>query len=244
MTYCLGILLEDGLVFASDSRTNAGVDQIASVRKLDIFQDGVSRVIVMLSAGNLATTQAIVSQLRQGFGSGNFASDLQAVPTLFDAAQLVGNMLRGVIEREGGYVKPFGNPNATFILGGQITGGPHGLFEIYSAGNFIEAGPRNQFVQTGETKYGKPILDRTLAYGTGLIEAAKLALISFDATIRSNITVAPPIDMLCYRRDSFASNAQISLTDSDAYMAQLRDAFGNGLIDLTRGLPEPPITLG
>ena len=243
MTYCLGILLEDGLVFASDSRTNAGVDQIASVRKLDIFQDGASRVIALLSAGNLATTQAIISQLRQGFGSGNFANDLQAVPSLFDAAQLVGNMLRGVIEREGGYVKPFGNPNAGFILGGQISGGPHGLFEIYSAGNFIEAGPRNQFVQTGETKYGKPILDRTLAYDTGLIEAAKLALISFDATIRSNITVAPPIDMFCYRRDSFSSSAQINFTEDDPYMAQLRDAFGNGLIDLTRALPEPPITL-
>lgn len=242
MTYCLGILLEDGLVFASDSRTNAGVDQIASVRKLDIFQDD-SRVIVLLSAGNLATTQSIVSQLRLGFGSGDWATDLQSVPSLFGAAQLVGNMLRGVLGREADYVKPFGNPNAAFILGGQITGGPHGLYEIYSAGNFIEAGPRNPFMQTGETKYGKPILDRTLAYETGLVEAAKLALISFDATIRSNITVAPPIDMLCYRRDSFASTAQISLTDDDAYMAQIRDAFGNGLIDLIRGLPEPPITL-
>ena len=241
MTYCLGILLKDGLVFASDSRTNAGVDQIASVRKLDIFQDDL-RLIVLLSAGNLATTQSIVSQLRLGFGSGDWASDLQSVPSLFGAAQLVGNMLRGVLGREADYVKPYGDPNATFILGGQISGGPHGLYEIYSAGNFVEAGPRNQFVQTGETKYGKPVLDRTLAYKTGIIEAAKLAVISFDATIRSNLTVAPPIDMLCYRRDSFSSHAQISFNEDDPYMRQLSDAFGNGMIDLIRDLPEPPIT--
>jgi putative proteasome-type protease len=189
VTYCLGILLPPGLVLASDSRSNAGVDQVARVRKLALITQPGKRVIAILSAGNLATTQLVVTTLRQSVGSGEINHDLYAATTMFDVANIVGSKLREVIAHEGPFVQPYGDPSGSFLVGGQIAGEPPRLFQIYSAGNFIEASDRSPFLQIGETKYGRPILDRALTLESPLDEAAKLALLSFDATIRSNLSV-------------------------------------------------------
>ncbi len=239
MTYCLGILLNDGLVLAADSRTNAGVDQIALTRKLTIFHQDGDRMVGLMSAGNLATTQAVVTLLQQNCDDCTPTS-MMSVSTLFDAAQLVGDTLRHVIARDGDYVKPFGSPDASFILAGQIAGGSHRIFEIYSAGNFVEAGVDTPYLEIGETKYGKPILVRMIHHDTSLADACKCALLSMDATIRSNVSVGPPIDLLCYKKDSFVPEILSRIDDDDAYLNQLRDSCGEGLKDLFHALPQPP----
>lgn len=239
MTYCLGILLPQGLVLASDSRSNAGVDQVARVRKFDLFIQPGKRVIAILSAGNLATTQSVISHLRELLGSAK-PEDLYTAPSMFEAAHIVGDALRAVIARDGPSVQPFGDPNGSFLVGGQIAGEMPRLFQIYSAGNFIEASLRSNFLQIGETKYGKPILDRSLTHETALDEAAKLALLSFDATIRSNLSVGMPIDILRYRTDSFSAANMTLLREDDPYWISLRDAYREGLSQLVRSLPVPP----
>lgn len=237
MTYCLGILLPTGLIMASDSRSNAGVDHVTTVEKMDIFEDPGTRMITILSAGNLATTQSVISNLRQCCGSGT--SDLMSCATLFDAAQIVGDMLRGVVSKDAVHVAPFGDPNASFLVGGQIAGEAPRLFQVFSAGNFIEAGPRNRFLQNGETKYGKPILDRALTDNATLRQASKLALLSFDATVRSNLSVAPPMDLLRYKKDSLMADDLCHFEESDPYWEQLSKQFAHQLIDLVKGLPDP-----
>ena len=245
MTYCLGILISSGLVLASDSRTNAGVDQIAKVRKLAVFEQPGARVIALLSAGNLATTQAVVTTFREGLGCAGLGRredgcDLDQAKTLFDAARMVGQVLRNVLARDAEHVKAVGDPSASFLLGGQIAGERPRLFQIYSAGNFIEASPRTPFLQIGETKYGKPILDRTVNFELDMTRAAKAAILSFDATMRSNLSVAPPIDLLCYRTDSLSADTKVKLNDQDPYFAALREGYGRGLLELVDGLPSPP----
>jgi putative proteasome-type protease len=240
MTYCLGILLPAGLVLASDSRSNAGVDQIAKVRKLELITVPGQRVIAILSAGNLATTQAVVTHLSEGAGCGEEGRDIHSAHTMFEVAKLVGDTLRQVIERDGKYVQPYGDPSASFLVGGQIVGEAPRLFQIYSAGNFVEATFRSGFLQIGETKYGKPILDRALTRHSTLDEAAKLALLSFDATIRSNLSCGPPIDMLRYAEDSFSTANFATLQEDDPYWQGLQKAYGDGLADLVSGLPTPP----
>jgi putative proteasome-type protease len=225
---------------ASDSRSNAGVDQIASVRKLAVIGIPNDRVIVLLSAGNLATTQTVVTTLRESVGSGDINHDLHTARTMFDAANIVGNKLREVVARDSSYVQPYGDPTGSFLVGGQIFGEQPRLFHIYSAGNFIEASDRSCFLQIGETKYGKPILDRTLNADTTLDEAAKLAALSFDATIRSNLSVGLPIDLLRYRADSFSAANLITLDDENDYWASLRRSYHDGLANLVASLPAPP----
>ena len=168
--------------------------------KLSLLTVPAERVIAVLGAGNLATTQAVVSQLHEAQGGGVAGHDVNMAPSMFDIATMVGDRLREVIARDGRYVEPYGDASASFLVGGQIRGGPQRLFEVYSAGNFVEAFSRFNFLQIGETKYGKPILDRALHSDSSLDEAAKLALLSFDATIRSNLSVGLPIDILRYRR--------------------------------------------
>jgi putative proteasome-type protease len=240
MTYCLGILLADGLVLASDSRSNAGVDQIARVCKMTRVTVPGERLIVILSAGNLATSQSVVTHLCESAGSGQPGRDLHAARTMFEAAEMVGSRLRVVIDRDGKYVEPFAEPNASFIVGGQIAGEPPRLFEIYSAGNFIEASDRSPFLQIGETKYGKPILDRALTRQTPLDQAAKLALLSFDATIRSNLSVGLPLDLLRYKSNSFSAEDRQTLHGDNPYWIDLRQRYGKGLSALVRRLPPPP----
>jgi putative proteasome-type protease len=241
MTYCLGILLPMGLVLASDSRSNAGVDQVQEVSKLAVLLEAADRVVVVLSQGNLATTQSVVTQLRQAVGSGDVGRDVALARSMFDVAEIVGGQLRQVIEQNAKFVRPYGDPNASFLVGGQVVGEPPRLFQIYSAGNFVEATSRSCFLQIGETKYGKPILDRALEFGSSLEHAAKLALLSFDATIRSNLSVGLPIDILRYDADSFTAARLATLQADNVYWRQLRDAYAEGLTKLVDSLPPPQV---
>jgi putative proteasome-type protease len=238
VTYCVGILTGSGLVLAADSRTNAGVDHIATVRKLALFERPGARVMALLSAGNLATTQAVVTLLGQRRGAQG-AHDLDAAATMFDAARMVGAVLREVIQHDGEHVQPHGDPGGSFLFAGQLKGGRHRLFLIYPAGNFIEATPETPFLQIGETKYGKPILDRVITHEASLAAAAKCALLSFDATMRSNLSVAPPIDLLCYRAGSLCADVRIDIAEDDPYFAELRAHYGRGILELFDRLPGP-----
>ncbi len=240
MTYCLGILVFGGLVLASDSRSNAGVDQVQTVRKLSVLAASPAGVIALAVAGNLATTQSVVTQLTQAMGSGRAGEDLRLAETMFDVASIVGRVLRTVVRTEAQYVKPVGEPGGGFLLGGQLAGEHPRLFEVYEAGNFIEASARSPFLQIGETKYGKPILDRALSPRTSVDDAAKLALLSFDATMRSNLSVGPPIDLLRYPADSFSAADLSTLDEDSAYWRTLRDLYGKGLLALVDSLPAPP----
>ena len=239
MTYGLGILLDRGLVMASDSRSNAGVDQIAQVKKMTLIAREQDRVMVLLAAGNLATTQSVAEILEQALGTGR-PDDLFLAQTLFDATQVIGTTLRNVVANDAQYVAPHGDPNASFLFGGQISGSEHRLFMIYPAGNFIEASARTPFLQIGETKYGKPILDRALRTDLPLEEAAKIALLSFDATIRSNLSVAPPVDMLLYDADSLSAQRVFAFDRQDEYFTGLSKAYSQGLEELVAALPPFP----
>jgi putative proteasome-type protease len=240
LTYCLGILLPTGLILASDSRSNAGVDQVAKVRKLETFHVPGERTIAVLSAGNLATTQWVVSSLKEAAGE----ISLHSAKTMFEVAKAVGGLLREVTERDAKYVTPFGDPSGSFIVGGQIKGEAPRLFQVYSAGNFIEASDRSCFLQVGETKYGKPILDRALSPQSTMDEAAKLALLSFDATLRSNLSVGLPIDMLRYETNSFTADNFVTFEEQDAYYRGLRHAYAEGLSALVNSLPAPSAAAG
>jgi len=240
MTYCLGILLPAGLVLASDSRSNAGVDQITRVSKLAVIQEVGERVIFIQSAGNLATTQAVVTQVRQSAGVGVDGQDIMTAKTMFDVAAVVGAALREVMDRDQKYVEPYGDATGAFLVSGQIAGEPPRLFQVYAAGNFIEASERACFLQIGETKYGKPILDRALTLGSDLDEAAKLALLSFDATIRSNLSVGPPIDLMRYDTDSLSAERLETLGEDTPYWRELGRAYSKGLSTLVDSLPAPP----
>jgi putative proteasome-type protease len=239
MTYCLGIVLPAGLVLASESRSNAGVDQVARVRKFEVITQPGTRVICILSAGNLATTQSVTTQLREALGTG-YGHDLYAARTMYEVARIVGDKLREVIARDGPSVTPYGDPTGSFLVSGQIQGETPRLFQVYSAGNFIEASLRSCFLQIGETKYGKPILDRALTPDMQLDQAAKLALLSFDATLRSNLSCGPPIDIMRYETDSFNTGNMTMLKEDDPYWNSLRNGYGDGLSGLVKMLPPPP----
>ena len=198
------------------------------------------RLIAIQSAGNLATTQAVITTLREAFGGGDPALDLKACQTMFGVAQIVGERLRAGIARDRAFVTPYGDPGAGFLVSGQIAGQPPRLFQIYSAGNFVEATDRAPFLQIGETKYGKPILDRALSRSSALDEAARLAMLSFDATIRSNLSVGLPLDVLLYRTGSYSGANVVTVTSDDPYWVSLRETYGKGLMDLIDGLPPPP----
>ena len=234
------MLLEDGLVFAADSRTNAGVDHIATFRKLAVFERPGERVMVLLSAGSLATSQAVVSLVSERLGARKGEDSLFKSRTMFNAARIVGRALREVDDADAEYVRAQGaDPGASFILGGQIKGRAPRLFQIYGAGNFIEATPETPYLQIGETKYGKPILDRLLNHRTLMPAAVKCALLSFDSTMRSNLSVGLPIDILCYRGDSFASDHRVQITADDPYFTQIRERYSAGIDKLFDRLPEP-----
>jgi putative proteasome-type protease len=244
VTYCLGILLPAGIVLASDSRSNAGVDNVARVSKLATIAVPGNRVIAIQSSGNLATTQSVVTQLKQAAGSGDPHMDVALARTMFDVAAIIGAKLREVMMLDGKFVEPYGDPAASFLVSGQIAGERPRLFEIYSAGNFVEASPRSNFLQIGEAKYGKPILDRALEPSSSLVEAEKLALLSFDATIRSNLSVGPPIDILRYEADSFVVERLVTLDDDNPYWRDLRRLYSEGLNALVASLPPPPADWG
>jgi putative proteasome-type protease len=239
MTYCIGMLLDAGLVFLSDSRTNAGVDHISSFRKMTVFERPGDRVIVLLSSGNLAITQSLVSILRERLGSEQGTPNLYNTPNMFEAARCLGDVLREVHARDAEALKEFGIEfNAAFILGGQIRGEPPRLFSIYAAGNFIEATLDTPYFQIGESKYGKPILDRVSNRATPLAEAAKCALISMDSTIRSNLSVGLPLDLLCIRRDEIKVLKHINIDARNEYFNMIRSQWGERLRQVFSELPD------
>ena len=241
MTYCVGIFLDNGLVFASDTRTNAGVDNISTFRKLTVLEQPGDRVMVLLSAGNLATTQEVANHLNRNLGQEDSGFDLLSMPDMFSAAKMVGTLLREVLAENAEHVKSQnGDPVAEFIFGGQIKGGQQRLFQIYSAGNFIEASRETPFFQIGETKYGKPILDRVVKFQLSLEVAAKAALLSFDSTLRSNLSVGLPFDLVLYRKDSLAAGDLIEIREDDAYFTSLREAYGDGIKALFHDLDDLP----
>jgi putative proteasome-type protease len=241
VTYCLGIYLRDGLVFASDSRTNAGVDHVATFRKMSIFERAGDRAMYLLGAGNLATTQAVVNRLFRNLGDETSNINLHSVDNMFDATEMVGDVLREVLERHGEHVKAVhADPSADFLFGGQIKGGRHRLFHVYSAGNFIEATPETPYLQIGETKYGKPILDRVIVHDLSLSLAVKVAFLSFDATMRSNLSVGLPMDIATYREGACKVDKHMVVTETDDFHANLRRMYNQGIMELFNSLPNPP----
>lgn len=230
MTYCVGILLNDGLIFASDSRTHAGVDNFAKFCKMTVFEQPGERVLVMLSTGNLAGTQAVVSLLRQRCDDGG-GSNILNTRTMFDTASVIADAMRDIDDRDGPHLAASDVTfDASFILGGQIRGEPHRLFRIYHEGNFIEAGTDTTYFQTGEKKYGKPILDRVVRSSTPLADAAKCVLVSFDSTMRSNLSVGMPIDLLCYARDSLGVTQRCRFEEGDKYFSMLSDEWSKHVL--------------
>jgi putative proteasome-type protease len=239
MTYCVGVMLDQGMVFASDSRTNAGVDNFAKFCKMTVFERRGDRVIVLLSSGNLAGTQAVIGVLNRRCAAGDAAPNLWGAQTMFDVAMLVADAMRDIERRDGQYLEQ--NEigfNASFIVGGQIRGEPLRLFRIYAEGNFIEAGIDTPYFQTGETKYGKPIIDRVITRSTPLADAAKCVLVSFDSTMRSNLSVGMPIDLICYERDSLEVRMRRHFDEGDTYFTALSNEWSEGTRRVFRHLPD------
>ena len=240
MTYCIGMLLDAGLVFASDSRTNAGVDHIATFRKMTVYEKPGDRVVVMLASGNLSITQGVVNILDQDAFSSGVGETLWNAPSMFAVARRLGKALRDVFDVDGSRLKEHGEDfNASIILGGQLRGEQPRLFNVYSAGNFIEATPETPYFQIGEIKYGKPIIDRLITRRCTLNEGAKCALLSFDSTIRSNISVGLPIDLLCYERDRLQVELRRSIDVRDPYFAEIKRLWSEGLREVFSKLPDP-----
>jgi putative proteasome-type protease len=238
MTYCVGMRLDAGLVFLSDSRTNAGVDQISTFRKMTVFEHPGERLLVLMSSGNLAITQAVRQILCERIGPEH--ASLWTVATMYEAVRILGEAIRDVHRRDAEALKEFKiDFNASFILGGQIRGEGTRLFHVYSAGNFIEATHENAYFQIGEAKYGKPIIDRVIQPGTPLDEAAKCALISMDSTLRSNISVGLPLDLLVYEEGALRVTKFVQIDSSNQYMAMIRNTWGARLKQVFTEIPDP-----
>lgn len=242
MTYCVGFCLQDGLVLLSDTRTNAGPDNIANFQKLHVVAPG-DRVIALMTSGNLAVTQAVTARVLEGAGIGSNEQfeTLMTVGSMYEAAQLVGDAVRKVFNSvtQGPNAQNFFF-DASIILAGQIEGRRMRMFHIYSAGNFIESTPETPFFQIGETKYGRPILDRVARYDTPLDDAVKLSLISMDSTLRSNFSVGLPADLLVYRRDTQRVAVHERINEDNEYFHTIRQNWSDALRKAYRDLPAPP----
>ena len=242
MTYCVGMLVEDGLAMIADTRTNAGVDSISTYRKLHVVDRPGERVLGICTAGNLSVTQTALAMAREGvhLNVGEPAETLETAPTLFRCAQILGHALRSVrLSIAPALEADSLNTSASMLLGGQINGGPMALYLIYSQGNFIECGRDTPYLQIGELKYGKPILESGLAFDTPLAEAVKLGLISFSTTMRSNVGVGAPFDVLTLRRDYFSGD-QRRIEEDDSYFADLHLRWTQAQVAARRSMPEPP----
>ena len=238
MTYCVAINLDAGLVFASDSRTNAGVDNIARFEKMRVFSKDGDRVVVTLSAGNLSVTQNAQSLLELRARNEPQNLNIWNAKSLFEIAGLIGDAMREVRARDESYLRAQNiDASASFIVGGQIVGEIPRLFLVYSEGNFIESSTDTPFVQIGEIKYGKPILDRIMRRDSSLSDAVKCTLVSFDSTIRSNISVGAPIDLLVYDKDSLRVNLKRRLEENDPYLDAIRSGWEDGLKSAFDALP-------
>lgn len=230
MTYCIGMNLDAGLVFLSDARTNAGVDDLRSAGKMRTFGNDGERLLVTLSAGNLSLTQNVLNLLDQRARHEPDRPGLHNARSMVDVAQLVGDCMREVRARDEAYLRARDiDPTGSFIVGGQIAGEAPRLFLVYSEGNFIESTPETPYFQTGETRFGKPIIDRVIVPGTSLHEASKCALVSMDSTMRANLSVGPPLDLLVYRRDSLGGPIQRRLEETDPYLMTLQRQWNDAL---------------
>tara|TARA_R100000935_G_C2831445_1_gene165330 strand:+ start:841 stop:1572 length:732 start_codon:yes stop_codon:yes gene_type:complete len=243
VTYCVGLCLDRGIVFMSDTRTNAGLDNISTFRKLHTWQLPGERAMVLLTAGNLATTQAVVSLLEERTKAHDERDPtILSVPSMFQAARLVAGTLRDVIETHASTGQRADSTfNATMILGGQIKGGPPRLFLIYPEGNFIEASRETPFFQIGETKYGRPILVRAYEPSMRFADAMKLLLVSFDSTIKANLSVGLPLDMCIYEADSMRLPSIHRIEADDPYFRTISDGWGDALKLAFESLPNPEI---
>ncbi len=240
MTYCVAITLDAGMIFASDSRTNAGVDQISRFSKMRTFVKPGERVIVTLSSGNLSITQNAVNTLEQRARATDGQTHLWTATSMFEVARLLGDALREVKTRDGPYMAQNNiDSYANFLVGGQIKGEAPRLFDVYSEGNFIEATPETCYFQIGESKYGKPVLDRVVTRESSLVEATKCTLVSFDSTMRSNISVGLPIDLLVYEIDSLSVRLQRRIEETDPYFQMVHKEWGEGLRRVFTQLPDP-----
>lgn len=244
MTYCIGIKLNAGLVFLSDSRTNAGLDAVSIFRKMMIYERPGDRFMVMLSAGNLSISQSVRELLQvesiAPHHPGEEPITIWNARSMFDAARVLGATVRRVYEHDGPALQQSGvDFNASLIFGGQIQGEAMRLFLVYSAGNFIEATSETPFFQIGDSKYGKPILDRVLVPATSLDEAAKCALVSMDSTIKSNLSVGPPLDLLVYEAGALQCHRHAVLDFDNPYFRMVHDTWGQRLRDIFEGIEDP-----
>jgi putative proteasome-type protease len=237
MTYCVAVRLDQGLVFLSDSRTNAGVDAVSNFRKMAIFKNDGERLMVLMSAGNLAITQAVRHYLNHP------DPDMPSIwnaPTLFEAAQVVGDVVRKVRDRDAEELKKSGiDFNIHLIFGGQIKGQDPSIFQVYAAGNFIEATVETPYFQIGEAKYGKPILDRVITQATPLKEAAKCALISMDSTLKSNISVGLPLDLLIYPKNDLRTDHLMVIDEKNEYFKMIHETWGKRLRQVFSEIEDP-----
>lgn len=238
MTYCLAIQLKDHLIFAGDSRTSAGVDNVTVYSKMHRFPLADDRLFVILTAGNLATSQAVLSRIQRDLDNPHAEESLRTADYLFDAAHYIGRISRQIqAEHAEAFEDAQGSLEASFILGGQIRGRPHNIYLVYPQGNCITASPKAPFLQIGETKYGKPILDRAITPDTSLGDAVRCALMSISSTMRSNISVGPPVEVAVYARDSFAIERHMVLDYDSRLLLQLEESWSQGL---RRALSELP----
>jgi putative proteasome-type protease len=237
MTYCLGILVRQGMVLAADSRTNAGVDYISSYQKLFDFSVPGDRVIGICTSGSLSMTQAVIHRLRQDIKT-EVTPNLRTLPTLYDVARYIGKQTRQLQEEDRPWLeKDNVDFQCNFLVGGQLSGEAPELYLVYSQGNCIRATPETPFLQIGETKYGKPILDRTVTFESSLDAIAKCALLSIDSTMRSNISVGPPIDMMLYETDSLEIRHRVELQAGDPYLIKIRKYWEHALRQASEGMP-------
>jgi putative proteasome-type protease len=242
MTYCVGIRLNAGLVFLSDSRTNAGLDAISTFRKMMIYERRGDRFMAMLSAGNLSTCQSVRELLQvEKLGNGDEEPiTIWNATSMFDAARVLGATVRRVYDQDAPSMRAAGiDFNASMIFGGQIRGEAMRLFLVYSAGNFIEATRETCFFQIGESKYGKPILDRVLTPTTRLDEAAKCALVSMDSTLKSNLSVGLPLDLLVYREGRLQSDELVCIDDANPYFGMIHSTWGQRLREVFEAIDDP-----
>lgn len=243
MTYCVGIKLDAGLVFLSDSRTNAGIDQISTFRKMMIYEQTGERFMVLLSAGNLGISQSVREILqvhKLDRGAHEAPLTIWNAESMFDAARVLGAAVRRVYEEDGPSLKAAGVEfNVSMIFGGQIKGEAMRLFQVYSAGNFIEATRETCFFQIGESKYGRPVLDRMLKPTTRLNTAAKCALVSMDSTLKSNLSVGVPLDLLVYRQGQLESNEYTCIDEDNPYFEMIRTTWGQRLREVFLSIDDP-----
>jgi putative proteasome-type protease len=244
MTYCVAIRLDSGLVFLSDSRTNAGLDQFSTFRKMIVYERPGERFMTMLSAGNLSISQSVRELLQVEKLPGPTESSepltIWNAKSMFDAARVLGSAVRRVYEQDGPSLKAAGfDFNVAMILGGQIKGEAMRMFLVYAAGNFIEATRETPYFQVGESKYGKPILDRVITTKTTLDEAAKCALVSMDSSLKSNLSVGLPLDLLVYREGEFASNRIVCIDERNAYFQMIRNTWGQRLREVFESIDDP-----